>query len=60
VLTSLLDAGYKVKCTVRSRAKAADIRKLRPLQTDQLDFAVVEDVAVKGAFDEAVKGVTAV
>jgi len=49
-----------VKCTVRSRAKAADIRKLRPLQTDQLDFAVVEDVAVKGAFDEAVKGVTAV
>ncbi|KAF8244162.1 NAD(P)-binding protein [Wilcoxina mikolae CBS 423.85] len=60
VLTSLLDGGYKVKCTVRSQAKADDIRKLRPLQSDQLDFAVVEDVAVKGAFDEAVKGVSAV
>ena len=60
VLTALLDAGYKVRCTVRSEEKAASIRKMRPLQHKSLDFVIVKDVAVDHAFDEAVKGVKGV
>lgn len=60
VLTALLGAGYKVKFSVRTQAKVAEIRRLRPLQVDQLDFVVVEDVSVKEAIDEAVKGVSGV
>ncbi|CCX10109.1 Similar to Putative uncharacterized oxidoreductase C513.07; acc. no. Q9UT59 [Pyronema omphalodes CBS 100304] len=59
-LTALLDAGYKVKCSVRSQEKADEIRKRRASHADKLDFVIVKDIVEPGAHDEAVKGVTAV
>ena len=42
--------------TVRSEAKAQTIRDAHQgVSKDQLDFAIVEDIAQEGAFDEAVK-----
>lgn len=42
--------------TVRSEAKAQTIRDAHPqVPKDKLDFAIVEDIAQEGAFDEAVK-----
>lgn len=42
--------------TVRSQAKADKIKEAHPKATkDQLDFAIVEDIAQPNAFNEAVK-----
>ncbi len=42
--------------TVRSQEKADKIKAAHPKTSkDQLDFAIVEDIAQEGAFDEAVK-----
>ncbi|KAI5778122.1 hypothetical protein EDC01DRAFT_675582 [Geopyxis carbonaria] len=61
VLTALLDAGYKVKCSVRSQAKIDGMKALRtPEELSRLQFCIVPDVAAPGAHDEAVKGVVAV
>jgi hypothetical protein len=41
---------------VRSQAKADGIKKAYASQgKEKLDFAIVEDIAVEGAFDKAVK-----
>jgi len=41
--------------TVRSQEKADKIREAHPgLGKDKLDFAIVEDIAVEGAFEKAV------
>ncbi|KAL1624977.1 Glycine-rich RNA-binding protein 2, mitochondrial [Diplodia seriata] len=56
VLAVLLSRGHSVVTTVRSREKAGQIRKANPgYSKDRLDFAIVKDIAVEGAFDEAVK-----
>ncbi|KAA8915060.1 putative cinnamoyl-CoA reductase [Sphaerosporella brunnea] len=60
ILNELLEAGYKVKCTVRDSQKFDTIRNLRPLYRNALDYAIVPDVASEGAFNEAVQGVKAV
>ena len=64
VLNSLLQHGYKVRGTVRTEAAADKVRKThsRLLNGDEsrLTFSIVQDVAVTGAFDEAVKGVDGV
>lgn len=64
VLNSLLKRGYKVRGTVRSEATAEKVRKTHShlLKGDdsRLAFAIVQDVAAPGAFDEAVKGVDGV
>ncbi|TLD15854.1 uncharacterized protein PgNI_02003 [Pyricularia grisea] len=55
-LDQLLEKGYRVIATVRSEAKADIIRDAHPsLRKDQLDFAIVPDIARPDAFDEAVK-----
>ena len=42
--------------TVRSQDKADKIRKAHPgFDKDKLDFSIVRDIAIEGAFDEAVK-----
>lgn len=42
--------------SVRSEEKAAAIRKAHPdVPKEKLDFVIVEDIAVEGAFDKAVK-----
>ena len=60
VLTEFLEHGYKVRGTVRSESSADKVRKTHAKYGDKLSFAIVEDVAAPGAFDEAVKGVDGV
>lgn len=55
VLDILLDHGHSVVTTVRSQDKADRIAKAHPKHDkSQLDFAIVEDIAKEGAFDQAV------
>ena len=52
----LLEQGHSVVTTVRSKAKAQTIKDAHPqVPSAKLDFAIVEDIAQEGAFDEAVK-----
>jgi len=60
VVQKFLEAGYKVKATVRSDAKFQDIVDIFPAHASQLSYAIVKDIAADGAFDEAVKGVDGV
>lgn len=56
ILEILLAKGYTVYTTVRSEEKAANIRKAHPnTPAEQLNFRIVPDIAIPGAFDEAVK-----
>jgi len=59
VLEILLQHKHSVVTTVRSQAKADNIKKAHPeaVSSGNLDFRIVEDIAVKGAFDDAVKSV---
>lgn len=54
-----LDAGYQVLAVVRSEAKAELVRSNSALKfkDGELNFMVVPDMSVPGAFDEAFKGV---
>lgn len=55
ILKQLLEGGHSVVTTVRSAEKIDSIRRAYPdKDEDQLDFAIVEDVAREGAFDAAV------
>ncbi|KAJ9649621.1 Glycine-rich RNA-binding protein 2, mitochondrial [Coniosporium tulheliwenetii] len=55
VLDILLEHGHSVVTTVRSQGKADKIKEAHPdIGEDKLSFAIVEDIAVEGAFDEAV------
>ncbi|KAL2002163.1 hypothetical protein VTN02DRAFT_518 [Thermoascus thermophilus] len=60
VLTSFLEAGYNVRGTVRSEATADKVRQSHAKYADRLSFAIVPDMGVPDAFDEAVKGVDGV
>ncbi|GAB7350522.1 hypothetical protein MBLNU459_g1112t1 [Dothideomycetes sp. NU459] len=55
VLDILLEHGHSVVTTVRSQEKANKIKEAHPEAGKQLSFAIVEDIAQEGAFDEAVK-----
>jgi hypothetical protein len=47
---------HSVVTTVRSQEKADKIAEAYPnVGKDKLDFAIVEDIAVEGAFEDAVK-----
>jgi nucleoside-diphosphate-sugar epimerase len=61
-LLDALKAGYRVRAAVRSDAKAQTIitnpvLKAAKIPSEQLTFAIVPDLAVAHAYDEAVKGV---
>ncbi|KAF1983686.1 NAD(P)-binding protein [Aulographum hederae CBS 113979] len=56
VLETLLKRGHSVVTTVRSQAKADKIKEAHPeASSSNLSFAIVEDIAQPGAFDEAIK-----
>ncbi|KAH7106552.1 putative dihydroflavonal-4-reductase [Auriculariales sp. MPI-PUGE-AT-0066] len=57
VLKELLDQGYTVRATVRSAEKQAAIAKVYSNQVaaGKITFAIVPDIAVPGAHDDAVK-----
>lgn len=49
-------SSHSVVTTVRSQEKANKIKDAHPnVKSGQLNFAIVEDIAQEGAFDEAVK-----
>ncbi|KAJ7908450.1 NAD-P-binding protein [Mycena leptocephala] len=53
---AFLEAGYTIKGTARTAAKAQDWIAHFPAHKASYEYAVVEDLAAPGAFDEAVKG----
>jgi len=53
---AFLEAGYTVRGTARTAAKAEDWIARFPNYKARYEYAVVEDIAASGAFDEAVKG----
>ncbi|KAI9799610.1 MAG: methylglyoxal reductase (NADPH-dependent) gre2 [Piccolia ochrophora] len=56
VLEYLLEHGHSVVTTVRSQEKADKIKGAHPkVSPSNLSFAIVEDIAQEGAFNEAVK-----
>ncbi|BGP58484.1 hypothetical protein JCM8202_001148 [Rhodotorula sphaerocarpa] len=59
VTLQFLQKGYRVRGTVRSQDKADAWEKKHAgaYQKGQLEWSIVEDVAGKGAFDKAIKGV---
>ncbi|GAA5982782.1 hypothetical protein JCM10908_006785 [Rhodotorula pacifica] len=59
VTLQFLQKGFRVRGTVRSQDKADEWEKKHAgeFQKGQLEWSIVEDVAGKGAFDEAIKGV---
>lgn len=56
----LLQAGYSVKAAVRSMASSEAIIRSHPEYEDRLSFAIVPDITISGAYDEAVKDVDGV
>lgn len=55
ILDILMNRGYSVVTTVRSATKANKIKAVYPgIGKNRLDFAIVEDIAEEGAFDQAV------
>ncbi|PYH44087.1 SDR family oxidoreductase [Aspergillus saccharolyticus JOP 1030-1] len=57
VVRLFLQRGYRVRGTVRSEQTAEKVRSIFPEYKEKLSFAIVQDIAQPGAFDEAVKGV---
>ncbi|KAJ7134266.1 NAD-P-binding protein [Mycena epipterygia] len=53
---AFLDAGYSVKGTARSAAKAEGWIARFPAHKERYEYAVVPDMVAPGAFDDAVKG----
>ncbi|CAH2355812.1 putative NADPH-dependent methylglyoxal reductase Grp2p [[Candida] railenensis] len=53
VVKQLIAKGYKVVGTVRSAAKGDNLKA--NLNSENFSYEIVEDIAVKGAFDEALK-----
>ncbi|KAK3312190.1 hypothetical protein B0H66DRAFT_395417 [Apodospora peruviana] len=63
VVEALLEAGYSVRGTVRSKTSADGLCKaiqVLPHYCGELEIVEIPDILVKGAFDEAVKGVKVV
>ncbi|KAJ6470241.1 D-lactaldehyde dehydrogenase [Mycena vitilis] len=60
VVRNLLDKGYLVRGTVRSAEKGKHLTQLFAKYGDKFELAVVPDIGQEGAFDEAVKGMTAI
>lgn len=60
VLEILLEHNHTVITTVRSQSKADNIKKAHSeaVSSGKLDFRIVEDIAVQGAFDDAVKSIS--
>ncbi|GAA6045159.1 hypothetical protein JCM8097_000930, partial [Rhodosporidiobolus ruineniae] len=57
VVLEFLNAGFRVRGTVRSEEKAQKWEEKHGKFDGRLEWAIVKDVAADGAFDEAIKGV---
>jgi len=59
IVKTFLDAGYKVRTTVRSENTKEKVQKIQENHPN-LSYAIVPDGQATGAYDEAVKGVDGV
>lgn len=61
VADQLLQAGFRVRGTTRALSKASPLKKLwnDKYGPDKVDLVVIEDMAIPGAFDEAIQGLSA-
>ncbi|CAB58730.1 Flavonol reductase/cinnamoyl-CoA reductase family protein [Schizosaccharomyces pombe] len=57
VAEQLLQAGYRVRGTVRSMEKADELIRLNPGLKDKIEFVIVKDVSASNAFDGVLKDV---
>jgi nucleoside-diphosphate-sugar epimerase len=55
ILSELLSKGFFVSSVVRSQEKADQIRRDFPSYESQMDFGIVPDMTIPGAFNEVVK-----
>lgn len=61
IIMEFLEHGYKVRAQVRSESSADKVRETFPgVGDDQLEFVIVKDIEVEGAYKDAVKGVVGV
>ncbi|KAF9482967.1 D-lactaldehyde dehydrogenase [Pholiota conissans] len=60
VIKTLLEQGYLVRGAVRSAEKGKRLREYFAPYVDKVEWVIVEDITKNGAFDEAVKGVSAI
>ena len=60
IARTFLEAGYKVRGTVRSERSIAGIQKAHAQQNDRLSFVVVPDMAAPNALHDAVKGASGI
>ncbi|KAG8959163.1 methylglyoxal reductase (NADPH-dependent) gre2 [Tulasnella sp. 419] len=57
VSKALLEKGFRVRGTVRSKGKGEYLRGIYSEYDGKFEYVIVEDMAKSGAFDEAVKGI---
>ena len=57
ILSDLLDNGFFVRSIVRSQAKADTLLQNFSSYKSQMDFGIVEDMTLPGAFDSVVKSI---
>jgi len=57
---AFLQAGYHVRGTVRSLKSAKSLQSVLSRYSERLEIVEVPDITATGAFDDAVKGVTAI
>jgi nucleoside-diphosphate-sugar epimerase len=60
VVDAFLQAGWRVKGTVRNKSKADHIRSRYPSHADQLELVEVKDIVSGDGLKEAMQGVDAV
>lgn len=60
VIRAFLNKGYNVKATVRSESRGKEVLASHPEYSAKLSYVVVPDIAEKGAFNDALKGVNGV
>jgi len=62
VIVDALQAGYSVRAAVRSQEKANKVLSIPSIRAinpgNKLEFVIVPDLLVDGAYDEAIKGAT--
>ncbi|PVH90794.1 NAD(P)-binding protein [Periconia macrospinosa] len=57
VVLQTLDAGYKVRLSVRKESQIEGLKKLFSKHINDVDFVVIPDLSISSAFDSALKDV---
>src|SRR5258708_37521235 len=57
VALKVLEAGYKLRISIRRENQGEKLRQVFSQYADQLDFAIVPDLTAPGCFDKTLDGV---